>query len=70
MCSATGPRSILLIPIPVFAEAILRISEGTMVAGQLGDILARESGVLAVEALPEQLADTGADREAAPTSAA
>ncbi len=49
-----GPRSILLVPIPVLAEAVVRISEEKMTGKQLGDLLARERGVVMLEDLPEQ----------------
>jgi hypothetical protein len=49
----TGSRSILLIPIPILAEAIVRIAEGSMNSQQLGDILAHRRGNLTVEDLPE-----------------
>jgi helicase len=49
----TGPRSILLVPIPVLAEAVVRISEEKMTGKQLGDLLARERGVVMLEDLPE-----------------
>lgn len=42
----TGARSILLVPIPVLAEAIVSIGEGAMDARQLGDLLAHQRGVL------------------------
>ena len=53
----TGARSILLMPIPIFAEAIVRISEGRMRAEQLADLLARGRGVVTLEDLPEQVQD-------------
>lgn len=48
-----GPRSILLMALPVFAEAIVRIAEGTMSAQQLGNILARGRGYLTSEGLSQ-----------------
>jgi len=51
----TGARSILLLPIPVFAEAIVRISEGRMRAEQLADLLAHGRGMVTLEDLPEQV---------------
>jgi helicase len=58
----TGARSILLMPIPVFAEAIVRIPEGRMRAEQLADLLARGRGVVTLEDLPEQVQERAALR--------
>jgi hypothetical protein len=53
----TGARSILLVPIPVFAEAVVCISEGIVdVVQRLGDLLVRQRGVLAVADLPKSTA--------------
>jgi helicase len=51
----TGARSILLVPMPMLAEAIVRISEQRMTADQLGDLLARGRGVVTLDNMPEQL---------------
>jgi helicase len=51
----TGARSILLMPVPIFAEAIVRISEERMGAEQLADLLARGRGIVTFEDLPEQV---------------
>jgi helicase len=42
----TGTRSILLVPIAVFAEAIVRIAEGELATQQLGNLLAHQRGIL------------------------
>jgi hypothetical protein len=52
----TGARMILLVPMPVLAEAIVRISEGAMDTQALGDLLARQRGVLTVADLPKPTA--------------
>ena len=46
-----GTRSILLIPIPVLAESIVRMAEGAMDVQQLGALLAHSRGNLTVENL-------------------
>lgn len=46
-----GARTLLLIPIPVLAEAIVRISEGILESGLFADILARRRGLLTVDNL-------------------
>lgn len=43
-----GSRSILLVPVPVLAEAVVRIAEGGIDAQLLGNLLARHRGMLAV----------------------
>jgi replicative superfamily II helicase len=55
----TGGRSILLVPVSVLAEAILRVSEGEMTADELGDLLARANGVAGLDDL-EQAAGASA----------
>jgi hypothetical protein len=50
----TGARSILLVPIPVLAEALIRISEDRMHPQQLSDLLALRSGMLVAEDLPAE----------------
>jgi hypothetical protein len=52
-----GRRSLLLVPVPVLAEAIVRITEERMTAAQLGDLFARERGILMTEDLPDAVAD-------------
>jgi helicase len=52
----TGTRSILLIPMLVLAEAIVRIAEGRMDVQQLGELLAHGRGNLTVNDLPEATA--------------
>jgi len=52
----TGARSILLIPITVLAEAVVRIAEGSLRTQQLGDLLAHRRGNLTVEDLPKPAA--------------
>ena len=49
----TGKRSILLMPMPVLAEAIVRIAEGSINVHQLGNLLAHQRGILTVEDLPD-----------------
>ncbi|MGP3948454.1 DEAD/DEAH box helicase [Streptomyces sp. 7N604] len=49
----TASRSILLVPMPVFTEAVVRVAEGTMDAEKLGDLLAHRRGVLTVGDLSE-----------------
>lgn len=51
----TGARSLLLIPIPAFADALLRIAEGSLTTNDFGDLLARRSGILTPEGLPATL---------------
>ena len=51
----TGTRSILLVPMPMLAEAIVRVSELRMTAEQLGDLLARDRGIVTFGNMPEQL---------------
>ena len=46
-----GSRSILLVPVDVIADAIVRISEDAMAADALGDLLARRRGVLRLQDL-------------------
>lgn len=41
-----GPRKLLLVPINVLAEAVVRCAEGTLTATMLADLLAGASGVL------------------------
>jgi helicase len=47
----TGQRSILLVPIPVLAEAAVRIAEGSLDSRHLVDLLAHHRGNLAVDDL-------------------
>jgi hypothetical protein len=47
----TGTRAILLMPMTVLAEAIVRIAEGSMSAQQLSDLLAHQQGSLTAEDL-------------------
>jgi replicative superfamily II helicase len=47
----TGPRRLLLVPIPMLAEALVRCGEGRMHAEDLGDLLAMARGVLRHEDL-------------------
>lgn len=60
----TGSRSILLVPIPVLAEAIVRVAEGVMTGDHLGDLLATQGGLLSIEQLPERESVSAADPEA------
>lgn len=53
-------------PIPVFAEAIVRISEGKMRTAQLADLLARDRGVVTLEHLPEQIQGNGSTMPVGP----
>ena len=48
-----GHRSILLVPIPVLAEAAVRIAEGSLDSRHLVDVLARRRGNLTVDDLSE-----------------
>jgi hypothetical protein len=48
-----GHRSILLVPIPVLAEAAVRIAEGSLDSRHLVDLLAHRRGNLAVDDLSE-----------------
>jgi ATP-dependent DNA helicase len=52
-----GKRSILLVPIPVFAEAIVRISEGRINAQQFTNLLAHRSGTLTIGDIPDTSAE-------------
>jgi helicase len=56
----SGPRSILLIPLPVFADAIVRIAEKRMTVTALGDLLARASGLLELPQSGPHAASRGA----------
>lgn len=47
-----GPRSLLLVPIGVLAESVVRIAEGSMSSAELGNLLARHRGVLTTDDLP------------------
>jgi hypothetical protein len=47
----TGPRRLLLVPIPMLAEALVRCGEGRMRAEDLGDLLATARGSLRDEDL-------------------
>jgi helicase len=42
----SGPRRLLLVPISVLGEALVRWAEGHMTAGELGNLLAQGRGVL------------------------
>jgi helicase len=48
----TGTRRLLLIPIAVLAEALVRSSEGRMTGDQLSDLLAKGRGILQEQDLP------------------
>lgn len=48
----SGSRSLLLVPLPVLAEAFVRVAEGTLTSKQLGEVLARSAGVFTVDDLP------------------
>jgi len=48
-----GTRRLLLIPIAVLAEALVRSSEGRMTGDQLGDLLAQGRGILQEQDLPD-----------------
>jgi replicative superfamily II helicase len=50
-----GSRRLLLIPIDVLAEAVVRLREGELEAGALGDILARGRGLLSLSDLPRSI---------------
>lgn len=47
----TGPRRLLLAPIPMLAEALVRCGERRMSAEALGDLLATARGILREEDL-------------------
>jgi hypothetical protein len=49
----TGSRSILLITIPVFAEMISRVGEGTLLTADVDHILSHHRGLLTLDDLPE-----------------
>ena len=42
----TGPRRLLLVSIPMLAEALVRCGEGRLSADDLGDLLATAKGIL------------------------
>jgi len=48
----SGPRRLLLVPIPVMAEALVRWGEGRMNTEELGNLLAEARGVLTDDDLP------------------
>jgi hypothetical protein len=50
----TGGRSILLMPIAVLAETIIRVSEDTMTVVDLGNLLARGNGLVEPDDLEER----------------
>jgi hypothetical protein len=54
----TGARSILLVPVPVLAEAVVRVSEGTIDAEAVGGLLAHQRGVLTIADLPKPQHDS------------
>lgn len=49
----TGPRRLLLVPIPILAEVVVRCSEGRMQVTEVADLLAGAQGVLRGEDLPD-----------------
>jgi hypothetical protein len=49
----TGSRRLLLVPIHVLADAVLRCQEERLTGSQVGDLLARQRGVLDIEALED-----------------
>jgi helicase len=58
IASEVGQRRLLLVPIPVIADAVLRCQEGHLTAEELGDLLAGERGLLDFVAL-ETAAEAG-----------
>ena len=56
MATEIGPRRLLLATMATFAEGILRCAEDRMSAVALGDLLARERGVLTDPDLPDSAA--------------
>jgi hypothetical protein len=58
-------RRLLLVPVTVLAEAVVRCSEGRMTSAELGNLLARERGQLSIEQL---LGAEPATEPAEPTS--
>jgi hypothetical protein len=59
MARESGPRRLLLVPIPVLAEALVRWGEGRMSAEELGNFLAQERGVLTDDDLPDSRRNLG-----------
>jgi replicative superfamily II helicase len=49
----TGARSVLLIPMPVFAEMVSRVGEGTLTTADLDHLMAQDRGLLALDDLPD-----------------
>jgi len=47
-----GDRKLLLLPIDVFVEAVLRCSNGGMTPEELGDVMALKRGLLTIDDLP------------------
>ena len=49
-----GGRRLLLVPIDVLAEAVVRVREGELEPAALADLLARSRGLLTLRDLPER----------------
>jgi hypothetical protein len=49
----TGSRAILLMPVPVLAEIVSRVGEGTLSVDDVDRIMVERRGLLAIEDLPE-----------------
>jgi helicase len=64
-----GSRSILLIPMPVFAEMISRIGEGSLSTAQFDGILAHARGLLSLDDLPEAVQADAAEPPPPPPAA-
>lgn len=50
----TGQRSILLVPMPALAEAVVRVAEGTIQPRQLSNLMTHERGVVNIADLPKR----------------
>jgi hypothetical protein len=60
-----GGRKLLLIPLDVLAEAILRCSEERMTADDLGNMLSNYSGLVRLDDLPDRDREQAADAASA-----
>jgi helicase len=58
-----GARRLLLVPVHVLADAVLRCQEGRLQANRLGDLLAKVRGTLDFEHLDDAEADPGRSNE-------
>lgn len=63
IAAETGTRRLLLVPVYVLADAILRCQEERLSAAKLADVLAHERGILDIETLEDAAIDDEQDRD-------